>query len=352
MILEVPVQLFNLDNTLSCSFVSSLYAKVEPRHWTKIAGHLGGQLELRQVGSNALEIESKAGLTEKALRRRVSLEMGLWRGPYEDMIRNLPSGVRPRIEALAKAYPGVRLPIAPLDFPYLFVAVVLSKRTGYHKFVLEWCRKIWREFNGSLYSIAQSSPERLRGIGTSYQILQLQRTVKSFLELSERVDRLPERVLEMLGSPTVPPEELLLWLAPELARLTLIRGCWGVGPKTADSIIMSTFKASHFIPCDTHLYTVLTRLGLIDEDVRMPNKALCSQYVCDQRTSRRLKVPLCPWARDQVCLRSRLAYFKKLGGWLQTLAYMHGKRYCRTIGPKCGECPVKRVCPLGASQTN
>lgn len=350
MRLEVPVQLFDLDNTLSCSFVSSLYTKVGPRHWIKIAGHLGGQLELRQVNSNVLEIDSEAGLTEKALRRRVCLEMGLWRGPYEDRIRNLPSDVRPQIEALAKAYPGVRLPIAPLDFPYLFVAVVLSKRTDYHKFVLGWCRRIWREFDGSMYSIAQSSPERLGGIGTSYQILQLQRTVKSFIELSERVDRLPERVLEMLGAPTVPLEELLLWLPPELARLTLIRGCWGVGPKTADSIIMSTFKASHFIPCDTHLYRVLTRFGLIDESVKMPNKTFCSRYVCDPRTSRRLKVPLCPWA-DRVCLRSRLAYLKKLGGWLQTLGYMHGKRYCRTVGPKCDECPVKGICPVGPIQT-
>ncbi|HID90460.1 TPA: hypothetical protein EYP44_00685 [Candidatus Bathyarchaeota archaeon] len=344
----MTVQGFDLDNTLSPSFLSSLYVRTGPRRWVKIAGHLGGQLEFRQVGPNVLEVRSEAGLTRRALERRVRLETGLWRGPYEGMIRDLPSSAQPQVEALARAYSGVRLPIAPLDFPYIFVTVVLSKRADYHRFVLGWCRKIWEEFDGSLYSIAESSLERLRGIGSSYQVLQLRRTVKSFLELSEHVDRLPERVLEMLGVPDVPPEEFILWLTPELARLTLIKGCWGIGPKVADSIVMSTFKASHLIPCDAHLHTVLKRLGLVDEGTKMPVKALCSRYVCDRKASSRLRMALCPRARDRTCVRGRLSYLRKLGGWLQTLTYMHGREYCRAIGPRCGACPISGVCPTGS----
>jgi len=76
MKLEIEVKHFSLDNTFTPSFVSSLYQKVEAGHWVKIAGHLGGQLELRQSQPNVLTVLSKARLTESALRRRVVLETG------------------------------------------------------------------------------------------------------------------------------------------------------------------------------------------------------------------------------------------------------------------------------------
>lgn len=342
MKISLEVEGFSLDNTLRPSFISSLYQRVEPLRWVKIAGYLGGQLELRQSRPGLLEVRCEARLTEKALRRRVLFEAGLWRGPYEELIKGLPEAMKPQVEALARVYPGVRVPIAPLDFTYILVAVGLSKRADYDRSVLGWCHGVWERFDGDIYEIASCSADKLREVGTSYQILQLPDIVRSFIELPKN---LPERVSELFGVPHVPAEEFILLLSPELARLSLIHGCWGLGPKMADSIVLSTFKATHFIPCDVHLRSVAQRLNLVDvEGAKMPSKRLCSLYVCDEETSRQFDIPLCPLSKSGGCIRARFAPLGLLGGWLQTLTYLHGRAYCRTLAPRCGECPLKRVC--------
>jgi len=342
----IDVENFNLNLTFEPSFVSTLYRKVRPNNWIKVAGHLGNQLEFKQLKPDTLEVNCSAGLTQKALQRRATIETGLWRGPYEERIGSLPRTVQPQIRGLAEAYPGVRLPIVPLDFRYMLTSVVLSKRTGYSKFVLQWCQKIWSKYDGRIDLIAQAKKRDLQSIGKSYQIFQLQKTLRSFGELPSHPERLPKEVLDLIGEPYVPAEEFLLWLTPELARMTLIRGCWGIGAKIADSIVLSTFKASHFIPCDTHLRTVAERLRLADmEGTKMPSKVLCSKYVCDQKTSTQFKVPLCSSSANGTCLRSRLMYLLKTSGWVQTLVYLHGERFCKTYSPKCKICPVKSVCP-------
>jgi hypothetical protein len=342
----IDVENFNLDLTFAPSFVSTLYQKTGLNNWVKVAGHLSNQLEFKQLKPNRLEVNCSAGLAQKALQRRATIETGLWRGPYEERIGGLPKSVQPQIQALAEAYPGVRLPIVPLDFPYMLTSVALSKRTGYSKFVLQWCQKIWSKYDGCIDLIAQAKKRDLQSIGRSYQVLQLQKTLRSFSELPTHHERLPRKVLDLIGEPYVPTEEFLLWLTPELARMTLIRGCWGIGPKVADSIVLSTFKASHFIPCDTHLRTVAERLELANmEGAKMPSKALCSKYVCDQKTSIQFKVPLCSWSANGTCLRSRLMYLLKTGGWVQTLTYLHGERFCKAYSPKCKTCPIKSVCP-------
>ena len=342
----IDVENFNLDLTFEPSFVSTLYRKTGLNNWVKVAGHLGNQLEFKQLKPNSLEVNCSAGLTQKALQRRATIETGLWRGPYEERIRGLLKSVQPQIQALAEAYPGVRLPIVPLDFPYMLTSVALSKRTGYSKFVLQWCQRIWSRYNGRIDLVAQAKKRDLQSIGRSYQVLQLQKTLRSFSELPSHPERLPRRVLELIGEPYVPAEEFLLWLTPELARMTLIRGCWGIGPKVADSIVLSTFKASHFIPCDTHLRTVAERLELANmEGAKMPSKDLCSKHVCDQKTSIQFNVPLCSWSANGTCLRSRLMYLLKTSGWVQTLTYLHGERFCKAHSPKCKICPIKSVCP-------
>jgi len=342
----IDVENFNLDLTFEPSVVSTLYRKVNRNNWVKVAGHLGNQLEFKQIKSDTLEVNCSAGLTQRALQRRATIETGLWRGPYEERIKSLPKAVQPQIQGLAEAYPGVRLPIVPLDFLYMLTSVVLSKRTGYSRFVLDWCQRIWSRYDGRTDLIAQAKKRDLQSIGRSYQILQLQKTLRSFSDLHSHPERLPRKVLELIGEPFVPAEEFLLWLTPELARMTLIRGCWGIGPKVADSIVLSTFKASHFIPCDTHLRTVAERLELADmEGAKMPSKLLCSKDVCDQKTSTQLNVPLCSRSANGICLRSRLMYLLKTGGWIQTLAYLHGERFCKAYSPKCKICPIKSVCP-------
>ena len=338
MKLKLKVENYDIDLTFKPSFLSSLYLTKKPKEWSKITGHLAFKLNFKQV-NDALIVESESGLTPEALHRRVLLETGLYKGPYEYLIQDLPSKVKPQVEALAKTYKGVRLPYAPLDFKYILVAATLSKRVNYER-VVNWCRSIWEKTNGRLDLTIKLTKNELEEIGESYQIFQLQKTIKNFSTLS---NHLHEKVKYLIGEPYVPPEEYILWLPPELARLTLIKGCWGMGPKTADSIILTTFKSTNIIPCDTHMKTVAIRLNLVDKAV-MPEKRFCSRFVCDHKASSTFHIPLCPQAEKNLCLKTKLSYFKDLGGWIQTLIYLHGKNFCKVNKPLCWICPIKKEC--------
>jgi len=163
----------------------------------KIAGLLGGDLELEQIGE-ILKVKSGAQVGEEELLEIARLETGLWHGPYEDCLRPLPPSVRPILEALGEAHPGLRLPIAPLDFEMILIAVSLSKRADYERRVLAWCRGIWEAYGGDIRRLCSAPLSELRGIGSSHQVLGLQRTLKSFLGLEER---LPGEILERFGAP-------------------------------------------------------------------------------------------------------------------------------------------------------
>jgi endonuclease III len=339
MKLKLKVKDYNLDLTFKPSFISSIYTSNEQHEWSKIAGHLAFKIKFKQVNNDALIVESESGLTLEALHRRVLLETGLYKGPYENYIQGLPSKVKPQIEALAEVYKGVRLPYAPLDFKYILVAAALSKRVNYER-VVDWCRKIWMKVNGRLDLIANFNKRDLKSIGDSYQVFQLQKTMKSFEELSKR---LHEKVKELIGEPYVPPEEFILWLPPELARLTLINGCWGLGPKVTDSIILTTFKSTNVIPCDAHMKNVSIRLDLVKQ-AEMPEKRFCSKFICDSKDALKFNLPLCPKAERKTCLRVKLSYFKDLGGWIQSLIYLHGRKFCKVNKPLCWVCPIKKEC--------
>lgn len=344
MKLKLRVENYNIDLTFKPSFLSSLYLSEGAGRWRKIAGHLAFRLRFRQVDEKTLIAESEAGLKGEALYRRALLETGLYKGPYEYLTERLPGEVRPQVEALASVYGGVRLPYAPLDFKYIFVAASLSRRANYDAAVLNWCKKLWEKVDGQLELITELK-EELKKVGTSYQVLQLPRIVKGFMELSNS-ERLPKEVKDLIGEPYVPPEEFILWLPPELARLTLIRCCWGVGPKIADSIILTTFKATSFVPCDVHARLVSVRLGLVDPDgLEMPEKRYCAKFLCGLQASTSLHIPLCPKAKERTCLRAALtSLLKDLGGWVQTLIYLHGKKFCKSKRPLCWVCPLKGVC--------
>ncbi|MEM3462123.1 MAG: hypothetical protein QXJ15_00405 [Candidatus Bathyarchaeia archaeon] len=342
MELEIGAEAFDLDLTLSPSFVSSLYHRTGPKRWAKIAGLLGGDLELEQRGE-ILKVKSGARLSEEELLRIVELETGLWHGPYEEGLRSMPRSAKPILESLGEAYAGVRLPIAPLDFDRILMAVALSKRADYEGRVLAWCRAIWERYGGDIRRMSSAPLSELRGISSSHQVLSLGRTLRSFLELG---GRLPRAIVERFGAPDGPIGGYLLRLPPELARIALIGGCWGIGPKTADSIVLSTFKAPRFIPCDSHLRSVALRLGLADEGLKMPRADLCSKFICDRGPQGPYGIDPCP--RFASCLRGGLAWLGDLGGWFQTLAYIHGRAHCRALRPRCRGCPIEGVCPTPA----
>jgi endonuclease III len=333
---------YDLDKTFIPSFISSIYYKLKPKLWVKIVGPLAYKLSFKQV-KGFIKVKCRnSNLTKDKLEEIAVLETGLWKGPYENFIKNLPSLFKPIAYALSQEYNGIRLPIAPFDFIYILIAVTLSKRSDYERFVLNWCRKIWKIYDGNYDRIAKSSMNELKLIGNSYQIFHLKKTLRSFMNLS---NNLPKEIIKNFGIPFTPIENYLLSLPPELARISLIHGCWGIGPKIADSIILSTFNATHFIPCDTHLKTVLSRLGLINDSfIKMPKKILCSKFLCEPILSKKFNISLCPMAKNKSCIRKRLEFLKEIGGWFQTLIYLHGRNYCKTLKPKCTICPIKKFC--------
>ena len=332
--LEPP---YSLDYSMSPSFVSSLYVKVKPGEWIKIAGLGGGSLKFRQVAPDKVMVEYISDAPKAEVEEQAMLELGAWHPPFEDFIHQLPSELRWAAESLSRIYPGVRLPIAPHDFNYVFISVSLSRRTSYERFVLKWCRRIWQRYNGNLEAIASASPLELREVGSSYQVAQLKVMVSDLLSI-------PSRLKELSPDLNIPPLTShldLLKLKPEEARLMLLRACRYLGPKAADSLILSCFKAPHFIPCDVHLKTLTARLGLTDPSTKMPEKSLCSRYVC--RKDLIVGVKGCP--KVNACLRSKLMELRGLGGWFQTLCYIHGSSICKTLAPRCDLCDLRHDCP-------
>ena len=297
-----------------------MYVKESGGSWVKIAGTFGGLLKIRQEKPD-LVVAVYEGDNRERIEELVGLEAGLWHKPFEKLIERLP--FRDLLDKLAECYPGVRIPVAPHDFNCILISTALSRRTSYERFVLNWCRKIWKLYGCNIEEIVQLPLSQLRKISSSYQVLQLKTILQDFLKLDL---------------------EELFRLHPDAVRLRLLSSIRLLGPKAVDSLIFTTFKeAVHFTPCDTHLYTVCLRLGLIEsEGVLMPQKNLCAKYVCTEVASKVVGVPLCPKAEN--CLRARLSWLGEAGGWLQTIAYIHGSKICRRQKPLCSQCNLKQIC--------
>lgn len=310
---------FNLDLTMTPSFISSMYVGGFGRAWVKVAGVLGGLLKLKQERPSVLVV--KCGVENaNFVTEVVKLEAGLWHKPFERSLEGFP--FRDILGRLAEAYPGVRIPVAPHDFNCLLIAVALSRRTSYGKFVLKWCRRLWKLYGCDLEAISKLSLDEFRAVGSSYQVLQLKEILSSFKSAN-------------MGD--------LFRLNPYVVRQKLLASIKLLGPKAVDSLILSTFKAPDFIPCDTHLYIVASRLGLVQpKDTLMPQKSLCIKYACTMAVSNIIGAPLC--TKSEECLRAKLSWLKEVGGWFQTIAYIHGSRICRKQKPLCSECGIKGVC--------
>jgi len=326
---------YSLKNSLTPSFISSLYESIGPDAWIKVAGRLGGKLKIEQRGRRLI-ITSTAEISRDELERLALFESGLWREEFERGISRLPPSFRDAVEALAKTYPGVRIPIAPWDFDYILVAVLLSKRANY-KIVRRWCRKLWKAFGDNLHNLSSAGSSILRRITRSYQLEDAARSLRDLMRLMKEPRRIHSEIIRRFGAPREPLSEYLLSLPPEIARIILL-SAWGIGPKVADSTILSTFKATDFIPCDVHLRIFVERLSLV-EDFKMPEKALCRRFLCGDEGA----WGLAPCSSRR-CLRAILRPLGDLGGWIQTLIYLHGKEYCRSVKPRCGECPLRKLC--------
>ncbi|MEM4699578.1 MAG: hypothetical protein QXT74_01350 [Candidatus Nezhaarchaeales archaeon] len=342
--MEVEVEVeepFDLDLTLSPSFVSSMYVRLRERSWAKVAGRLAG-LRVEQVGGGLLRA-SHSGHAARDIEEVVVHEAGCWHRPFEEGLARLPPSLREPLELLASTYPGVRLPAAPWDLPYVIIAVALSRRTRYDSLVLKWCRRIWAAFGGDLVLLSRAPAPLLKErVGSSYQVIQLKEVVDGLLSIPARLTELSAGLsLELsLSSPLD-----LTRLSPPIARVLLLRACKFLGPKTVDSIILSCLKDPSAAPCDTHLSTVATRVGLVPRGLSQPSKPLCSRRSC--RVQPLPSLPRCPL--EDKCLRAEVAKLGSLAGWLQTLCYIHGSSVCRSRRPRCASCPLEAICAASPS---
>ncbi|MDP2691996.1 MAG: endonuclease III [bacterium] len=91
----------------------------------------------------------------------------------------------------------------------------------------------------------------------------------------------------------------------------------GVGEKTAGVVLAQAFKVPAF-PVDTHIFRLAHRLGLSDK--RDPNKV---------STDLKALFPKNRWID------------------LHLQMILHGRTLCTARKPKCGECPLLKVCPEG-----
>ena len=107
----------------------------------------------------------------------------------------------------------------------------------------------------------------------------------------------------------------ILSLPLEAARKTLI-GFRGVGPKTADVVLLFSGKAD-VIPIDTHVNRVAKRLGFAPADGDYDDVRLSLQALFDR--SDFLAVHL--------------------------LFIAHGQKTCKAPRPLCSKCPVNEHCP-------
>lgn len=322
--IELEAEEYDLQKSFEPSFVSSLYENPKPGVWIKVAGTLGKALRLEQHGDWVAAFCSTS-IDEEHLKSLIVLETGLWYRDPSGFLEKVRAPFRGVLEKLAETHRGVRIPIAPHDAHYILLSVLLSRRANY-EMVRRWCYAIWSRYDGNLERLAYLKPGALKAITRSYQLLE---AVSVLRRIVRRFGSLRDWARDAASKP------------PELARLALL-SVKGIGPKLADSVILSISRAPHFAPCDAHLARLVRRLGLIP-GFRLPVKSLCARYACVEDLAERYGLKPCPIRGS--CLRGILtSRLGPLAGWFQTLAYLHGRSFCRASKPDCDRCPLRRLC--------
>ncbi|RLE83221.1 MAG: hypothetical protein DRJ52_00140 [Thermoprotei archaeon] len=285
---------FNLERTFYPSFNLALYEKIDKNKYVKLVGLDEGKL---------IEVRDNGVIYTSLSYELLKYTIGLWFNPlaYISQVKGESLWVA---KAFTKYYADVGLSVNPLDKEYIFIAIFLSRRTDYHKNVVNWCKKLWLMSKGDLGKIVRGN---LKLIGTSFQLRQLPLALKDYIDLN------------------ISRKSADLW---EIRRNIL--KCRWCGPKIADAYLLFAEACTEAVPCDKHLISMVKKLNLIRFS-KLPVKRYCLKYTCEE----------CPLTGD--CLRSLFSQtFGKLSGWLQTLFYIHDKIYCRS--ELCKICFLKNRC--------
>lgn len=223
---------------------------------------------------------------------------GLWYDPWKEA-SELSSSCYDRVRPLLDLYGDrLRLAVSPFDKPLLFAVVFMSRNTDFHTNVLRWAERLF-SYSDDPYVI--SKLEDVSWVGTSYQIRELPKALGEYLRL-RREDPLDERMA-----------------------LLKVRG---VGVKTVDAYLLFTGNP-WATPVDKHFIRFSRRLELVLGVP--PRKSYCARFRCSE----------CPLNANCTSYLMAKSY-KRLTGWVQTVAYVHDKLYC-TRG-LCSRCPLISRC--------
>jgi len=95
----------------------------------------------------------------------------------------------------------------------------------------------------------------------------------------------------------------------------------GIGPKTANCVLIFAFGKPVF-PVDTHIHRIAKRLALIPQNASA------------EKAHELLKPMIAPIDRYATHI----------------LLIEHGRKVCKAINPRCGECVLLAMCPYGKSR--
>lgn len=181
----------------------------------------------------------------------------------------------------------------------VLVAVILSQKTN-----RENVRKALERFRREFKGVEEVAAARVSRIERVIRQAGLWRMKASRIKLiAEQISKLENGLDEILRLPY-----------PE-AKKTL-SSMKGVGPKTADVFLMIA-RGEQVLPIDTHIFRVMRRLGIAGER--------------EDYESLRTK------------LESAVKPEKRMIAHLALIEF--GRRICKARNPRCGECPLAKLCP-------
>jgi endonuclease-3 len=230
-----------------------------------------------------------------------------------------PRRLRAILERLRREYgrPSTRIHGAPIDE---LVLTVLSQNTNDRNRDVAYERL--RDRFPSWEAVREAPPE---------EIVEAIRPGGLAVTKAPRIQRILAAISEhpapegVAGAGVEPGSMDLSWMAE--APLAVARDYLcelpGVGRKTAACVLLFSY-GRHDVPVDTHVHRVGTRLGLFREGASLDE---CHDELL------RLSVGADP-------LEAHVAPIR------------HGRRTCHARNPRCGDCPLLRLCPYGRSRND
>jgi endonuclease-3 len=127
-----------------------------------------------------------------------------------------------------------------------------------------------------------------------------------------------QAVLDIIAADPRPSD--LEWLGdvPLQEAMDFLTSLPGVGPKTAGCVMCFCFDAP-VVPADTHVHRI----------------ALRTHIVPPRTTAVRAQERLSAWVPADMAYATHMRMIR------------HGRTVCLARGPRCGECPLRALCPTG-----